>query len=96
MSGLNSVTTSTKVKVCKQLIRLNMRIQDTTMKTTSCKLKISEGIGRLLVHFAPEHKPMIHSHNYMDLAKPHHSMLGLTNSIVASQVKSKMYRLAPA
>jgi len=73
-----------------------MRIQDTTMKTTSCKLKISEGIGRLLVHFAPEHKPMIHSHNYMDLAKPHHSMLGLTNSIVASQVKSKMYRLAPA
>lgn len=66
------------------------------MKTTSCKLKISEGIGRLLVHFAPEHKPMIHSHNYMDLAKPHHSMLGLTNSIVANQVKSKMYRLAPA
>lgn len=96
MSDLNSGTTSARVEVCEQLILLDTRIQDMTVKTISCELKISVGIGRLLIHFTPEHKPMIHSYNYMDLAKPHHGMLGLTNSITASQVKSKMYRLAPA
>lgn len=89
MSDLNSETTSARVEVCKQLILLNIRIQDMTMKTASCKLKISEGIGRLLIHLAPEHEPTIHSYNYMDLAKPHHSMLGLTTALLPASLKVK-------